>query len=748
MTKKNYNYRPLALALSAISISMGFSATASAQLMIEEVVVTAQKREESLQDTPLAISAFSETELQDRGIVGAEDLQFYVPGLTFGKTVTRTAQVTLRGVGAENINPGGDPGVAVHVDGAYQQYTGYIAQDFFDVARVEVLRGPQGTLYGRNATGGSINIITKKPTDEFEGIVKLGVGNYSQVKAQGAISGPIIEDTLLGRLSVDTEDRDGYTDNVLTGDEIDDKDYYSIRGQLEWLASDSLSVNLSAYTYRDDSTGVPLASISPNPSGPLFAGLDITTFQPVFANYYEINNAVPNITIKDRREVRHNTDTEGNEDTDGGTLTITKDFESFSIKSITAYNESDYMNAGDTDSAAEVTFTQSSTGSFETLSQEILLSSTSDGPLEWTAGLYYYDEKSTYDFDIFLFDTIPLNTPFVGVPVSFVAGGEVDAQSMAAFGQATYAFTDALSATIGLRYTSDEKDLDESVEALAFAIVDFETFGPVIVSESDDWSEPTGKIGVEYVTESDTLWYGSISTGFKAGGFNVSGLQSSYDPETVIAYEVGFKSMLADGRVRLNSAAFLYDYEDLQVFQIEGVQASITNAAEAEVYGLEVELLALISEEFEIDGSISYLSAEYEEFFTEDPVEPGKGLQDLSGNSLPRAPEFSLNVGLQYTWTFNNSSSLRARANVSWVDEQYFRAFNLDRDKEDSFTRTDVTMTWTSGDQNWQVDAFVKNIEDEDTVNNIVVSAGTLGSTALASFSPPRTYGASVTRHF
>lgn len=748
MTPKNFLISPLAVAVSAVSLTGAIAVNTHAQPVIEEVVVTAQKREESLQDTPLAISAFSENEMQQRGIVGADDLQFYVPGLTFGKTVTRTSQVTLRGIGSENINPGGDPGVAVHVDGAYQQYTGYIAQDFFDVARVEVLRGPQGTLYGRNATGGSINIITQKPSEEFEGLVKLGLGNYNQVKGQGVISGPIIEDSLLGRLSVEAEERDGYTDNLFNGDEIDDKDYYSVRGQIEWRPSDTFSINLSAYTYSDDSTGVPLASISPYPDGPLFTGLDLSTFLPVFSNYYVSNNAVPNVTLRDEREVRHNTDTEGEEDTDGAILTIVKDFENFTLKSISAYNDSEYMNAGDTDSAAEVTFTQLAQGSFETFSQEILLSSAGDGPLEWTAGLYYYKEESTYEFDIILLDTIPLNTPFVGVPVTFDAGGEIEAESIAAFGQATYAFTDALSFTVGLRYTKDEKDLDESVLAPAFGILDPVTFGPIVVEDSDDWSETTGKIGIEYVTDAGTLWYGSVSTGFKAGGFNVSGLQSSYDPETVVAYEVGFKSMLAEDRVRLNAAAFYYDYEDLQVFQIEGVQASITNAAEAEVYGLEIELLALVTEELEIDGSFSYLSAEYEDFLTEVPVDPLAGLQDLSGNTLPRAPEFTLNLGAQYTWTLNNAGSVRARANVSWVDEQYYRAFNLERDKEDSYTRTDLNLAWTSSDESWVVDAFVKNLEDENVVNNLIVAAATLGSMPLASFSPPRTYGMSVTKYF
>jgi len=746
----------LSKAIAAALFTAGYSSALYSQeskidesdFTLEEIVVTAEKRESSLQDTPLAISAFSGDQLDKLGISSGEDLQFHVPGLTFGKTVTRTSQVTLRGVGSENINPGGDPGVAVHVGGAYQQFTGFIAQDFFDVERIEVLRGPQGTLYGRNATGGSINIIPNAPTEEFQGHVKLGFGDYGQIKTQGVVSGSLIDNRLKGRLSVDKEKRDGYTNNTFNGDEIDDKDYTAVRAQLEYTVSDSLSVHISAHTYSDDSSGVPLSSTSENPTGPLFTGLDLATFTPVFSNFFVSNNAQPNIALSDARKVRHNTPTEGREDTDGITLVIAKEFDAFSIKSTTSANETEYLNRGDTDSSAEVNFFQTTAGAYDTLSQEIQISSDAGDGLEWTAGLYFYQEESDYNFNITLGDSVDLPTPFLGVPVTFDAGGKVDAKSIAAFGQLNYSFNDALSITLGVRSTKDEKDLDETVLAPAFGIADFATFGPLVVQQSEDWGETTGKIGLQYQPAENVLLYASISTGFKAGGFNVSGLQSGYDPETLTAFEGGMKSTLIDGKVRFNAAAFYYDYDDLQVFQIESVQASITNAAKAESFGLELELMALITENFQIDASLAYLDAAYKEFSSADPIDPTATLQDLSGNNLPRSPEVSFNLGLEYTWYLDDLGSVTARVATSYMGEQYFRPFNLDQDKQDSYSKSDARLTWNNQNEAWQVEVFVKNIEDEDTISNIIVAAATLGSLPLASYNQPRTYGVSALFRF
>ena len=735
----------------ASTLMLSLLSTAGFAAPLEEIIVTAQKRETNLQSTPIAITAFGADQLQDRGINGAEDLQYYVPGLTFGKTVTRTSQVTLRGVGAENINPGGDPGVAVHVDGAYQQYTGYIAQDFFDVERVEVLRGPQGTLYGRNATGGSINIITKKPTEELEGSISLGMGNYSQNKFQGVISGALVDSKVLGRLSIESNKRDGFTKNIANGKDLDDKDFTALRGQLEFRLSDSLQANVTAFSYRDDSTGVPLVNVGPNPTQPLLAGLNLDAANNglpflVFANFFVINNALANPTINDRRVVSHNTDTSGSEESDGMTLILNKDFDGISIKSTTSYNDVEYFNAGDTDSTAEVNTSQNTAGSYDTISQEIQFYSTDDGPLKWTAGVYYYEEESTFDANITLADTTPLAAPFVGVPVTWDALGQIDAKSFAIYGEGNYNLSDSMSVTFGLRYTDDKKTMSESVFAMGLGLMDPVTGGPALNSDSAEFSETTGKLGLEYNTD-NALFYGTVSTGFKAGGFNVSGQQASYDPETVTSYEAGFKSSFAGDTVRLNAAVFYYDYEDLQVFQIEGVQALISNAASAEVTGVEIELLAALNDNFEIDAAVSYLDATYEEFFTEDALLPGV-TQDLSGNNLPRAPELSLNVGVQYSKDLGESGLLRARLNYSWVDEQYFRPFNLDRDREESYSRTDLTASWESVDGAWAVDAYVKNIEDDDTISNIIVAAGVLGSQPLASFNPPRTYGVNVRYNF
>ncbi len=714
--------------------------------ILEEVLVTAERRAKSLQDTALAISALNNRMLERRGADEPEDLQFAVPGLTMSKTSTSGVQVTLRGVGAEHLGVGGDPGVAINVDGVYLQSTNYITQDFFDIERVEVLRGPQGTLYGRNAIGGAINIISRAPSEEAEVVAKFTVGNFNRRHFQSAIGGPLVDNALLGRLSFSRETRDGFLENVSpvrVESDSDDSDYMTVRGQLMWLASDTVDVTLRGYVYRDDARGAAGIMNAPYPVQPLFQGFDLRTLppSPVIGNPYVETGAGINPSLQDLRKYSANTETYSNVDAEGGSLEINWQLDGAKLTAISGYNLNTTEKNSDVDFSDTVSTSLSVGTEYETFSQEVRLASTDSEAVDWLAGIYYYEQTSDLLFNL----TDTTNTATFGQdPVFIIDPGHVEVTSYAAFGQATWHLNEQLGVTVGLRYTKDKKQAEEGVFSPTGLLFNPFTGGPLLRSHDKSWNKVTSKLGVEYTLNNDVLIYGGVSSGYKSGGINTGSLGPEYDPETVIAYESGIKSQMYDGRLQLNAAAFYYDYTDLQVSQIEQFTPVVNNAGEASSHGIELEVMMLPIERLRVDAVVSWLDATYEKYDTADSVFPLLGVQDLSGNQLNRSPEWSFNVGAEYSWSLGDAGELTARVDFAWKDDQYYRAYNLDRDRQEAYHRTDARLSWSNKNQAWSMDFWVKNIEDEEVVTNIVVSAASLGSTPSGNISPPRTFGLTV----
>ena len=703
---------------------------ATSQSAIDEIIVTAQKREQSLQDTALAISAITGEGLAARGIESGLDLQFSVPGLTMGESNVGPAQVTLRGVGMDNIFLGGDPGVPIHIDGHYIQDTTYILQDFMDVERVEVLRGPQGTLYGRNAIGGSVNVITKRPTEDFEAYAGIDIGNYNKRLLKTSISGSLA-DGLRGRLAMSDEKRDGYIENIssLGGRDFENSDYTSLRGSLEYDLSEDVLVTVAGYYFEDFGNTAVALRINGNPTSTL----------PGFLNYYVLNNAEPNPSVSDPRKVRLNIEDDVFSRAKGGSIDVEWDLTSMRLRSLSAYNNSKSSLYTDADGSDVVTLHDNPRRSHETFSQEFQILSAAGSELEWILGLFYYDENSDaseiFDIDnLFVADgsKTVLEIPF-----------DLESTAVGVFGQLEYPLTDKLTAVGGLRYNKDKKTNIGSLFLPAFGL-------DITVADSDQWEEVTGRIGLNYHINDDVLAYGSFTTGYKAGGYN--NIQPVYDPETVAAYEAGLKGLWFEKAVQASVSAFYYDYEDKQEFQRDpsvGV-VFITNAGAATVWGLELEATARPFSALTIDSSIAYLSAEYDEFHTEDGVNPQLGLQDLSGNSLPRSPEWKAHLGIQYEWILG-SGLLRARVDTTWVDDQFSAPFNRqDRDLMSSYHRSDIQLSWESESRQWQASIYVKNIEDDDVVANLLDGVATSGLPVpiYGQYLAPRTYGMKLTRSF
>ena len=498
--------------------------------VIEEILVTAEKREASVQDTPIAITAYSYEELELRGIEGIEDLQFSAPNLVIShNSQSPVTYAYIRAIGSDQLVAGFDPGVAYHVDGIYVGQPSAMPVDLWDMERVEVLRGPQGTLYGRNTTGGAINVITKGPGDALDGNVDVTVGNYDRIRLRGAVGGPIADDRVGGRVAFIYDEADGYQRNEV-GPDADATDHWALRGKLDFRLGEGANLELTAQRFENEGNQGQKRRES-------FDGI------PVYAG------ALPNPS--DPRKVAK--DWEEKLDLENTFLSAKLDWDLGAVRlvALTGYIENEWFQTMDIDMSSNALQFQEWNMETDQFSQELQLISNTDGPFEWIIGAFYFDEDLDTDY---LFED---SSPF---GFTFMNGGELETTSWAVYGQASYDFSGAgvpLRLTGGLRYTEDEKKIDEFQIIPQFG-VDFAG------TDKASWDEVTGKLGLEWFVSENVMSYASYSRGYKGGGFSI-GQFDVYDPEIVDSFELGLKSEFLNGRARVNASAFYNDYQDLQV---------------------------------------------------------------------------------------------------------------------------------------------------------------------------------------
>jgi iron complex outermembrane receptor protein len=745
------------------TIGMGASAqtNSTSKLMLEEVVVTAEKRSQSVQSIPLAVTAFSQANMDLRDATDVRALQNFTPNLEFNNESggQNNSRVTLRGIGTETLVGGGDPGVALHVDGVYVGRNSASAQSIFDVERLEVLRGPQGTLYGRNATGGSINIITKKATDEFEGSLDLTAGNYNRTRVRGVVNLPVT-DNLYSRFSIIKEVRDGYLEKSFAGGgDNDDKVILSVRGQLLWDLENDNEIILRAFHTKVEGVGAGSKflgvdtnyqfsnyqlGIADGSSGPP-VGVPLTG--PLYTNPATGSPAQPMST--DLYTISKNANEFVDLEHQGVDLTVEWNLsDTVMLRSITAYQTLDNASLVDADNSELAIEERARENQAEQYSQEFNLLSTGDDDLQWIVGAFYFHEEIEEEFSTTILGG--LLDPSIPLPGGQLPGGNGAGQnptanhetdSYAFFGQATYSVTDALRVTAGLRYSVDEKE-QSRVNA---GIVDFVTgvrqlsggaIGPEAPSFVDgDWSSTTGKLSIDYDLNEDSLLYASFSTGFKSGGIPFNGVQDPYEPEEVDAFEVGSKNEFLDNRLRLNLAAFYYDYQDLQVFRLTGDGPKAENAAQSTVWGLEAEFQAVITESLKIDGSAGYLDAEYDDYTIDIPP------TDYSGNTLNHAPENMVNVGVQYD-TELSGGDFTARLDYVRRGDTYFDRANTDLDLQDAYGLVSANVRYEK--DNWFVSLYGKNLGDKEYVTGQIINPPFNCGCRTVGVGEPRTYGVSV----
>ncbi len=711
---------------------------------VEELIVTARKRAESVQDVPIAITAFSADQIKDASLTNLDQLAPLTPGLFFGRFSETRPQIYIRGVGSRQFDVGAEGSVGVFIDEAYVGRFSAGLAGLGDIDRIEVLKGPQGTLYGRNTIGGAINVITKDPTDELEIESEVGFGNMDYYSVEGAVSGPLVDDRLSGRLSAYYRSRDGYVTNLATGTEHNDLDQLGLRGKLSWTPAENIDIKFSLeYNRADPDSGL---------QGEYVTGL------PVLATGGPL--VPPLMTTPSRFDEFYNLDSELDREMYSATVRVDWELNPLTVTSITNYSDLDMFETRDLDSTPLESIEHRTDEESKQYTQEIRFSSkpgglwTFEDKVEWIFGVYYLREEPIRRENLrggldSVFSMIAASVDGGGPPAPLAPGQiyidnfltvDVETTSYAVFGQATFDLTEQLALTIGARYTNDEKDAVYSGSSNRDFIPPIIT--PYQVTLNPDWNSFDPKVTLEYRVDDDILTYATYSQGFKSGGFqfakfNPTEASDVFDPEEVDAYEVGLKSRWLDRRLKLNLNYFYYDYTDLQVARTTvgagGAPAiSTLNAAEATVQGLELDSEYQFTESLSLTLGYAYLDATYDDYVFNDML-------NFSGNDLVRSPENTLNLALTYSTTIADGE-LTARGEYNWTDDYFFepdQGLTAGTTQED-YALVNAKLSYGRGP--WIFSVWGKNLTDE-VYRNTTLS---FGAFTMEYLNLPRTYGVSL----
>ena len=734
---------------------VGLSALCSAQEGgLEEVIVSATKRSVSTQDVPIAVTALTSKQLIQEGVLSALDLHGLAPSTQVSQT-DNALQISIRGIGNDIISRGlGEPGVGFHANGVYVGSQRAALAAFLDVAQVEVLRGPQGTLWGRNATGGVVNVIQKRPTEELDGYVRAEVGRFNKNVVEAAVGGTLIDGAALGRIAVKYSKSDGYLNNLSGGSDLGDDDSKTIRGSVIFNLSDNVELYLAAGYNSTDIFGSATknsGTAEPDPAFiSLFPGI-LTPVSPAFSPLSVAEAQYGPLAPVEGFDVYQTASTSVDHESSYVTAELNVEFEAVTLTSITSYLDFQQETLGDSDrtnSPVESFFSSASEDTQE-FSQEIRLTSTGSGPWEWLAGVYYFES----DLDTTQWVTsgpFPSYTDPFGLDGFFgfsipwpqatiLSGGKLESKSMAVFGNSTYHLTDDLGITLGLRYSKDEKD---TVGFSGFA------FGPPAAvptptdfsSQGNDWDNLSGSIGVDYRLDEDTLLYAKVSEGYRAGGINLDN-DSGFDEESVLSYEFGLKSSILDGRGQLNMSAYYTDYEDYHIQYITGFAFVIGNS-DAEIKGIELELDLIANDNFDFNMSAAWIDSEITSFGDNSVINPANNTPASTGGPTPRTPEFQYSLTGQYHVPVTASGNeLSLRLKYYWQDDVVLDPFGTVNSHEDAYGSLDAGLALTDASGQWSVELFGKNLTDEFIRQSLFYGPISVGSPATASISPPRTYG-------
>ncbi|MEP4890087.1 MAG: TonB-dependent receptor [Aliiglaciecola sp.] len=774
MKTRAFKSAPLAIAIALVLTNMagisvhaqeseaqaeGIIRTATGEREIEQMVVTAEKRSESLQDLSQAVTAFSGNSLDRKNITSFVDLSAVSPGVTVAKNEGFKTIISIRGVGNEaNQNATANPSVSYHMDGIYIASPYALQTDFIDIERIEVLRGPQGTLFGQNSTGGAINVINSAPdTSEFYGKADLTVGTDNLLKFRGTVNVPISEDLAM-RTSFSRVTQDGYTQNVyngpsvinpgetFVGKDMDNIDNLSFRTDWLYTPSETFSIRLLAQVFSGESNGAGIKGIDDPTPGARYLSQDTDSS-------YELDSTMVGLIAE----------------WDAGFATI---------KSLSSYQKDDITVVRDNDRHSFLTNPEIQISIFNpennvqtTYTQELNVISNEPlfDKLDWIVGVFYLDtdieitirEELDKGRDGMLDGYIPSFPEAFGGDIGFISDSNPKRESFSIYGQSTYPISDTVRLITGLRYTKDE------VES---TVANFFSTTPAFINPKTE--DVTGRIAVELDTSESSMTYLSYTRGLKPGGSNLTFsegedalVRESFEDETIDAYELGLKADLMNSRVRTNLAAFYYDYTNLQ-FQASDYNefgSGVSNIPESSIYGVEFELTALMGDYFSLDMKLaameSEVTADYlaldnrlliEDVFLADGVTPAKEeihgatrdvagfLQNLNGNELAKTPGFTADITLSYEDELANGGYVLASVQYTYRGEFQQRVFNNPEvDTVDNYDLVNLTLSYDDPSEVWGVDLMVYNLFDADGINSAMTDVFGVNETGFQ-YIPPR----------
>lgn len=725
--QKNCSALLISVATFAITSPVAAQSVSDDTASPAEIIVTAQKRQQSVQDVAAAITAISADTIEQRGVTSASNLQFIVPSTQIGNLLGQTA-VTIRGVGLNE----GAPGVAIHVDGVYQARPSMGDMLQIDIERVEVLRGPQGTLYGRNANGGVVNFITRAPTGQFEGYALASYGNYNEARLQGMINVPIT-DKVRARAVVDWNKRgDGFVKNIVPGgQDLDKAETISGRGRIDLMPTEDFKIELKGEFLNSDgpSQYFTLHNV-PTPLA-LYLNPALASATYSFAPW----RTSANDPVNTRRRY--------------GALSAiaTLNLGHVSLKSITGYSHLSDRSLADDDGIDISMFPVRRDYISRSFSQEFNVSYSSQ-LVDAVTGAFYLNDKLDHTLDYALKEGVAVTLlPDNGLPPGSQLLFRVPSyktEVKAVFADVTLHPSERLSLIAGVRYSEETQHQTQQNNI---------TFGPSapiytcpLRTNDAKFTSTTPRFGARYEVTDDASIYATYSKGFKAGGFNPYACDNPFNPEKLTSYEGGLKLRLLDRTLTLNISAFQYDYTDLQISQVIDLARFIKNAAAAKVKGVEVETAWRPDNHWTLDANLSALDAKYTHFSNIDGLAPDKGTQVLDGKRLNQSPQFSSNFGVSYRTTPGDLGAFTFRVDVSQRSRLYFREFNGPLDVQQPYGLLNAAVIWDSPGQRLRVRAYGNNLTNKAYIAQMS-SSDSFGA-RFVSWGAPRQYGVEVKAAF
>lgn len=752
----------LSLALPAMSVVP--IATAQTAVTLEEVVVTARRREENLQETPVAITAISGVLIEQAKILSATDLEQHTPNLAIRASdngVGSALQAYLRGVGQFDFALTVDPGVGMYVDGVYLARTVGANIQLSDIQQIQVLRGPQGTLYGKNTIGGAINVVTRKPSGETDFTAEVIGGEDNYFSFDGYLEFPI-SDNVAASVAVLAKDSDGWQSRN-QGDGAGNDNMWSVRSHLNANISDTWNSHL-VIDYTDiDQNVYPQVLSDFNAAGglpPLYNGLVLAA--------QGLSCCTPNLNNIDSSNALNELDRDVNEIW-GISWTNSWELNDLTLKSITGYRDMDSESYRDADNDPIDYFSVGSAFDVQQFSQELLLSNAEGSSIDWLLGLYYLEEDGDHFSAVTIGDGLFAVLPVPALDLTLDYFRSQKTTSYAAFFNVTWHMSDATRMNLAARYTRDEKDFDMfslkrasqtpilipgATDPSSCSDAVAEGVGSTIVC-SDSWNEFSPRIGIDHDFSDDVMAYASISAGFRSGVYNgrptATDQISVADPETLWSYEIGLKSQFWNNRLQLNGAVFYNDYKDQQ-FLVNRPSASgasalalvVDNAADSTMWGGEIEFTVLPAQGLTITGGLAYIKPEYDDFMS---INPATGQpEDLSNREFANVPDWTANLSAQYQFELSNAAKLRIRTGLSYKGEIFYTndeaSGSFERLNADSYTIINAGISYISADDKWEIGVFGRNLADEREIRG-GFGVDFFGTTTV-SYTEPRRYFASI----